>query len=415
MNLEAWLARIEKLHPAEIELGLARISTVADRLQLLPVAGNVIVVAGTNGKGSTVALLDQLARAAGKKTAVYTSPHLLRFNERVRINGELVGDDALCLAFDAIERARGDIALTYFEYTTLAALIIFKQNQPDLTILEVGLGGRLDAVNIVDADVSIITSIGLDHTDWLGDTVDAIAAEKAGVRRANKPLLFAGDEMPEVIAELCFQDNVPLMRAGEQFGWNGRHIFWQDGTTSTREQAACETPIKLGDDNLAGAVQALALLGFLDKGVISSVAANARVPGRSQHKEIDGVTWVFDVGHNAEALSRFVERLPRISGKTVALVGMLADKPAQRALAPFVSLVSHWYLAALSGARGQSAAQLRKALPDVLSPAMVDEFADVASAVSAVSERLGQQDRVLVFGSFHTVAEAATALSISLE
>ena len=414
MKLDAWLARIEKLHPAEIELGLARINLVADRLQLLPLAGNVIVVAGTNGKGSTVALLDQLARAAGFSTAVYTSPHLLRFNERVRVNGKLADDDSLCQAFAAIDQAREDIALTYFEYTTLAALIIFQQHQPDLTILEVGLGGRLDAVNIVDADVSIITSIGLDHTDWLGDTLEAIAVEKAGVRRANKPLLFAGDEMPAVIAELCSQDKVPLMRAGEQFGWHSGHLFWQHGDASARAQVECEAPVWLGEDNLASAVQALALLGLLNEDVISTVAGNARVPGRSQHLQIDGITWVFDVGHNAEALSRFVERLPKISSKTVALVGMLADKPAQRALAPFVSLVSHWYLAALSGTRGQSAAQLRKALPDGPS-ARVDEFADVASAVSALRERLDQQDRVLVVGSFHTVAEAATALSISLE
>lgn len=412
MTLDQWLARIEQMHPAEIELGLERISAVATRMALLPLQGGSIVVAGTNGKGSTVALIDGLARDVGLRTGVYTSPHLVRFNERVRINGTPVDDASLCHAFDTIELARGEIKLTYFEFTTLAALYLFGMHDLDLCILEVGLGGRLDAVNLVDADVAIITSIGLDHTDWLGHSRELIAAEKAGVRRQGRPLLFAGSDMPSTVPQLCQADGVPLLVAGEAFCGVDGEVRWLDKAGMAKTLSLTER-IPLGEDNLAAAVQALALMGLLKPGHIESVARHVSIPGRRQSFIIDGVEWVLDVGHNTEALQRFAANLPEARGETYALVAMLADKPAEKALATFVPKVSHWYLAGLSCARGRSAEQLRDSLPAAVS--IGGCFADVGEAVSMLREVVSASDRVLVFGSFFTVAEAAQALAIALE
>lgn len=412
MTLDQWLARIEQMHPAEIELGLERISAVAARMALLPLQSGSIVVAGTNGKGSTVALLDGLARDVGLRTGVYTSPHLVRFNERVRINGTPVDDESLCQAFDAIESARGAIKLTYFEFTTLAALYLFGAHELDLCILEVGLGGRLDAVNLVDADVAIITSIGLDHTDWLGDSRELIAAEKAGVRRQGRPLLFAGADMPSTVPQLCQADGVPLLVAGEAFHGADGKIHWLDQAGAIKTLRLTGR-IPLGEDNLAAAVQALALMGLLKSDRIEAVARRVSVPGRCQSFMLDGVEWVLDVGHNTEALQRFGANLAEAQGETYALVAMLLDKPAEKALATFVPRVSHWYLAGLTGARGQSAEQLRDSLPAAVS--IGGCFTNVAEAVSVLREAVSPSDRVLVFGSFFTVAEAAQALAIVLE
>lgn len=410
MDLATWLARIERLHPAGIELGLERAGHVAAAMQLLPLDMPVIIVAGTNGKGSTVALLDALARAAGYHTAVYTSPHLMQFNERLRFDGACVDDASLCTAFAEVDAARGDTLLTYFEFTTLAILSLIRRQRPDLAILEVGLGGRLDAVNLVDADVAVITSIGLDHTDWLGDSLDKIAFEKAGIRRPGQPLLFAGADMPAVVASLCVQDGVPLSRAGQQFGAGPQRLYWQDRSGARRE-CLLSGPVALGEDNLAGAVQALALLDMLAPEQIGTVAASTRVPGRAQSIRRGDIEWVFDVGHNREALDRFWQRLPARQGRTVALVGMLADKPAREALAVFVPHVDHWYLATLGGSRGQTAGALRAALPESVPVTLCDSVAQAVQALQADD----QPARVLVFGSFHTVAEAAAALALDLE
>ncbi|MEE4249521.1 MAG: folylpolyglutamate synthase/dihydrofolate synthase family protein, partial [Alcanivoracaceae bacterium] len=351
MNLDDWQARIERLHPQEIELGLGRIRTVAERLKVTGLSCPVITVAGTNGKGSTVTLIERLARASGRHTALYTSPHLHRFNERVRINGEPVSDEILCQAFELVESARGDIALTYFEFTTLAALSVFQRASVDLAVLEVGLGGRLDAVNLIDADVSVITSIGLDHQDWLGEDREQIGREKAGILRAGRPLLFAAADMPNSIAEAAEQGGARLIRAGYSFGVDGSAIYWQqDG----RRAVEIGDPLPLGRDNLAAAVQALALLDMLPAN-ISEVAGSATMPGRCQHKRINGCDWYFDVGHNREALQRFLGLLPAPAGRRRAVCAMLADKPADQVLADFLPHVDDWYLAGLTGSRGRSA------------------------------------------------------------
>ncbi len=411
MTLASWLARIERLHPTEIEMGLQRVGDVARRMQLLPLPAAAIVVAGTNGKGSTVTLIDALARAAGLRTVRYSSPHLQSFNERVRCNGQVAPDAELVAAFEAVEAARADTSLTYFEFTTLAALWWFARQQPQLYILEVGLGGRLDAVNLVDADVAVLTSLGFDHTDWLGDTLEQIGMEKVGIARPGRPLLCAADNLPAIVAAHCQQQQIPLWRLGEKFGADAQ-LYWQDHDGQQCSVALPEQ-VPLGADNLACAVQALACLGYLAAGQIERVASQTQAPGRCQSIWHDGVEWVFDVGHNAEALARFARRLPPTAGRRHALVAMLADKPARAALQAFESLSLHWYLAGLSGHRGQSAEQLRAALAS--SDDQVDCFLSVAEAVDALKATLVEGDQVLVFGSFHTVAQAATALGVELE
>src|SRR5690554_825961 len=306
MNLDDWQARIERLHPEEIELGLGRIRTVAGRLEVLHFPCPIVTVAGTNGKGSTVTLMERLARAAGRRTALYTSPHIQRFNERVRLDGEPVSDALLYQAFERVEAARGEVALTYFEFTTLAALCVFQQTPIEVLILEVGLGGRLDAVNVIDADVAVITSIGLDHQDWLGPDREQIGREKAGILRPGRPLLFAATDMPASIAVAAEQGGARLLRAGEAFGEDRDGIYW---VRAGQRHACALAQVPLGRDNLAAAVQALALVSRLPAD-FAGLAAGLQLPGRCQHMLLQGVDWYLDVGHNREALARFLARLP---------------------------------------------------------------------------------------------------------
>jgi dihydrofolate synthase / folylpolyglutamate synthase len=406
MELDDWLARIERLHPREIELGLGRIRLVAERLGVVAFDCPVVTVAGTNGKGSTVTLIERLARAAGRRTALYTSPHLFRFNERIRLDGEPLDDASLCRAFEQVEQARAEVALTYFEFTTLAAFWLFRQARPDLVVLEVGLGGRLDAVNLMDADVAVITSIGLDHQDWLGHDRNQIGREKAGILRPGRPLLFAALDMPASIGEAADQGQAVLMRAGREFGFNDGQLFWhQNGVTRTQPLPAS---VALGEDNLAAAVQALALLQALPEDW-TELACQARLAGRCQRIPVNGVDWYFDVGHNREALQRFRQLLPAPVGRRRALCAMLADKPAGEVLADFASSVDHWYLAALGGPRARTAESLQALLSGA-----GQCFVSVADAVVALKEAQQPGDQVLVFGSFHTVAEAAEAAGVTL-
>lgn len=403
MNLPDWLARIEALRPELIRLGLERIAEVAARLGIASLPGRVITVAGTNGKGSTLALLDELARASGKSTSLYTSPHLFRFNERICQQGRPVADADLCAAFEAVEAARGDTPLTYFEFTTLAAFWLFRQQPTDLYLLEVGLGGRLDAVNLLAAEVAVITSIGLDHTDWLGDTRDAIGREKSGIARAGRPLLYGERDMPASVEQVCHEVGAQLQRAGRDFGFDRaeQRLFWGG------QQLPLAAPVWLGEDNLATALQALAQAGVKPTHEnIVAVAARARLKGRCEQHWLAGVEWIFDVGHNREAMARVAERLPPHAGRTLALCAMLADKPAEAVLS-LVSRIDHWWLANLPGARGGGVERLAALLPTS------DSFADVSAALAALKAELVAGDRVLVTGSFMTVMRVQELLGLT--
>ncbi|HZV23293.1 MAG TPA: bifunctional tetrahydrofolate synthase/dihydrofolate synthase, partial [Luteimonas sp.] len=303
-TLDEWLAYIERQHPKSIALGLERVREVAARLQLARPASQVITVAGTNGKGSTVAFIESIARAAGWKVGAYTSPHLLAYNERVRIDGVDATDDALVAAFESVEAARGDTALTYFEYGTLAALWLFQRTGLDLAVLEVGLGGRLDAVNLVDADVAVITTVDLDHQDWLGNDREAIGREKAGIARAGRPLVLGEDDPPSSVLGHAYAIGASAIRAGCDFFFSpteAGHWQWREvGAGLELPSPRLAAPSQLR--NAATAIAALrALPDTLPTDAYAQGVADTDLPGRLQRFNRIGVEVVVDVAHNPQA------------------------------------------------------------------------------------------------------------------
>lgn len=413
-TLEQWLAHIEQQHPQPIAMGLDRVRDVAARMPLGQPGEHTIVVGGTNGKGSTVAFIESIARAAGWKVGAYTSPHLLAYNERVRINGVDADDATLVAGFNAVEDARGDTPLTYFEYGTLCALWVFQQAGLDLAVLEVGLGGRLDAVNIIDADVSVITTVDIDHADWLGEDREAIGAEKAGIIRGWKPVILGETDPPSSVLRRAYVLGANAIRGGSDFFAeviDAEHWAWRDVSFRIElPQPALWAPIQR-----TNAAAAIAALRALDKAVPDAAwaqgVAEARVAGRLQSFQHDGVEVLLDVGHNPQAAGALAAALKArpVTGRTLAVYAALADKDASGVVQALQRQVDAWVLAGLDGARGQSAQQLRDRLQD--SNAAKAELADtVAAALKVALAQAGEGDRVLVFGSFHTVAEALPML-----
>ena len=424
-TLADWLSHIERIHPRSIDMGLERIRAVAARLGLKHPGKKVITVGGTNGKGSTVAFLEAIARAAGKRVGAYTSPHLLAYNERVRIDGRDADDAALIDAFEAIEAARlrdGEIALTYFEYGTLAALWLFERAQLDLAILEVGLGGRLDATNIVDPDVAVITTVDLDHQDYLGDDRESIGFEKAGIARGWKPLVLGDDDPPSSVLRHAYAIGASAVRANCDFffealpaqldaapQWRWREV----GYRAELPMPQLAAPAQLR--NAAVAIAALrALGGAPTKAQIAEGVARAHVPGRLQRFERDGVEVLVDVGHNPQAareLSAWLAATPT-AGRVRAVFAALADKDAAGVVAALEPRIDDWHLAGLadSGPRGVDVHAFALRLQG--SAAAKGERHDgVAAALGAALARAQPGDRILVFGSFHTAAAALAFLS----
>ena len=413
-TLEQWLAHIEQQHPQAIAMGLERVREVAQRMQLGRPAEHCIVVGGTNGKGSTVAFIESIARAAEWKVGAYTSPHLLRYNERVRIDGNDVDDASLVAGFNAVEDARGDTALTYFEYGTLCALWLFQQAGLDLAVLEVGLGGRLDAVNIIDADVAVITTVDIDHADWLGNDREVIGEEKAGIIRGWKPLILGEIDPPSSVLRRAYVLGANAIRFGSDFfaeDIDAELWRWRDVSFRLElPQPALWAPIQRNN-----AATAVAALRALDKPVPRDAwaagIADARVVGRLQRFERDGIEVLLDVGHNPQAAGALAVALKAepVQGRTLAVYAALADKDAAGVADALQAQVDGWFLAGLEAARGQTAAQLRERLAQTAA-AEASLSDNVAEALEAALGQAQQGDRVLVFGSFHTVAEALPLL-----
>ena len=409
-SLAEWLSYIEQQHPATIDMGLERVRTVATAMGLGQPAPRTIVVGGTNGKGSTVAFIEAIARAAGWKVGAYTSPHLLRYNERVRIDGEDASDAALVAAFNAIEDARGSTTLTYFEYGTLAALQLFAQAGLDLAVLEVGLGGRLDAVNIVDPDVAVITTVDIDHADWLGNDREAIGVEKAGIIRGWKPVILGETDPPSSVLARAYLVGANAIRGGSDFFAeviDAQHWRWRDvGFRIELPVPALRGPIQLR--NAASAIAALRALDKpLPRAAIVEGVAHARIRGRLQAFERDGVEVLVDVGHNPQAARELATALKAtpIAGRTVAVFAALQDKDAAGVVEALAERVDDWHLAGLDGARAQTAAALRSRLSGTAAAA-ASTHADVDTALQQALAAANAGDRVLVFGSFHTAAQA---------
>lgn len=415
-TLDDWLSYIEQQHPRSIEMGLDRVRAVAARMTLGKPAPRVITVGGTNGKGSTVAFIDAIARAAGWKVGAYTSPHLLRYNERVRIDGVEADDASLVGAFEAVEAARGDTSLTYFEFGTLAALWLFQRSGLDLAVLEIGLGGRLDAVNIVDPDVAVITTVDIDHTDWLGNDRETIGVEKAGIARAWKPLVLGELDSPSSVLRHAYAIGANALRLGSDFFHepiDSQRWRWRE----VGAELELPTPLLSAPSQRANAATAVAALRALPGDVVPDDAfaqgiASASLPGRLQQLTQDGVDMVLDVGHNPQAARELAAwlRAHPIAGVTHAVFGALADKDVRSVVEAFADVPLHWFLAGLSsGPRSQTAEQLAARLGDAIATT-ASQHADVGTALRAALATSGTGDRVLVFGSFHTVADALHAL-----
>lgn len=409
MSLTSWLTRLEQAHPQTIELGLERVARVRDAMGLHP-AFPVIVVGGTNGKGSTCAYLEAILRAQGYKTGLYTSPHLLRYNERVRIDGADAQDEAIVAGLQAVDAARGDVSLSYFEHGTLGAMWQFVQAQVDVAILEVGLGGRLDAVNIFDPLVSLVTTIDLDHQDWLGDTREKIGFEKAGIFRAGKPAICGDPHPPQTLLQHASNLGADLRRNGREFVATAGEADWRFSTDGL-ELDQLPLPGLAGAHQIQNAATALAgLASVADELPVSLAAihaglALARQPGRFQrigrNPEI-----VLDVAHNPESARALAENLRAYpaTGKNIAVFAMLADKDASNVIAPLRNCFDLWLVAGLTGSRGQSGEQLARVIePQVGVPVQV--YSCPLEAWRAARLQAGEGDRIMVFGSFHTVAE----------
>ena len=429
-TLDEWLALQESVHPKTIDMELARVSSVARTLRVDKPSCPVFTVGGTNGKGSTVTHIEAFLRAGGISTGMFTSPHFIRYNERVCVNGAEVGDAELISAFERIESARAATTLTFFEYNTLAALLIFADRGVEAMVLEVGLGGRLDASNLVDADVGVVCSIGLDHRDWLGDTLELIGAEKAAIFRPGRPAVLGTSEMPRSVFAAIESIGARPIVAGEGFTWHVERKRW--GYRGLRLALRDLPPSALAGSiqyrNAATALAAVEALDparvpalALDERTVSHALSTVRLAGRFQVVPGSGITasgpgeWILDIAHNAPAAAIFAEHvkerpLPSRNGRTVAVVGILGDKDAPEIVGALAPLVDQWFLCSLPGPRGVSAEQLarRVSLPNekVTLAGTVEEACEAARAATH------PEDRVLVFGSVYTVGPALQWLRI---
>lgn len=409
-TLDGWLGRLQQQHPQAIDLGLARVREVATRMQLGKPGRQVISVAGTNGKGSTVAFIESIVRAAGMKVGSYTSPHLLRYNERVRINGVDASDADLVAAFNAVEAARGDTSLTYFEAGTLAALWLFEQAGLDLAVLEVGLGGRLDAVNIIDADCAVITTVDLDHQDWLGDDIEKIGFEKAGIARAWKPLILGDDDPPASVLRHAYAIGASSWRIANDFfaeSVDAEHWRWREvGFELLLPVPRLTAPVQLR--NAACAIAALRAIDFdADPQVYANGIELANIGARMQRFKRAGVDVLIDVGHNPQAARALAAALSteRIEGRTLAVYAALADKDVAGVALALREEIDGWYLASseLAGARGINVDDLMTRLPaDLL---VLGQYDSVDQAIEAALGAVGKTDRLLVFGGFHAAEQ----------
>lgn len=411
-TLAEWLVWQEALHPKAIDLGLGRVRKVYQVLQPSPRLPVTLTVGGTNGKGSCVAMLDAMLRAQGYRVGAYTSPHLLRYNERIRIDGEPVDDAALCQAFDRIDRARGDITLSYFEFGTLAALDIFSRSDLDVQILEVGLGGRLDAVNLIDADGALVASIDIDHQDWLGNTRAQIALEKAGIFRPGRPAVVGDPQPPECLHEYAREGGLSLSCQGRDYGFaraGGDGWLWQG------EGGSLDLPVPAlrGDHqflNAAAVIQLLRLvrprLAVADDAVRRGLAT-VQLTGRFQLVDDGPVPVLLDVAHNPQSVQVLADHLRReYAGRRIhGVFAVMKDKDIVGVLNPMRELVSHWYLSPLNMVRAASSDSLREVFRRLGVEAVESGFPDAATAFAAARLNAQNGDLVVVFGSFFLVSE----------
>ena len=404
-TLNEWINYIASIHAMEMDLGLERVRQVAVKLNVLALTSRVVTVAGTNGKGSTVAGLEAVYVTQGYKVGTFTSPYLVRLNEEFHLDGKEIDDARLCAAFKKVELSRGDVTLTQFEFRTLAALILFSEANCDVIILEVGLGGRLDAVNIIDADVAVMTSIAIDHAHILGGTRELIAVEKVGIFRARKPVVCGDFSPPETLLAAAAKLHAPFYCQGTDFKFTQTSVDW--GWQSEKNSYANLPLTSLALQNMSSVLMTIEVMQEwlpVTRAAIDTAFAKINLPGRIQIETGD-VTKIFDVSHNPAAASWLAEKIQQMphTGKTRAVFSMLADKDIAGTLRSIKNCIDEWYVAALDVARGASA--------DVLQTLFFQEniaevifYPDIPSAFQTALEEAKAGDRIVIFGSFYTVA-----------
>ena len=407
-SLETWLDYWGHVHVTGIDLGLERVIPVAEKLGVMQPEAKVFTVTGTNGKGSTTTTLAAILNAQGYKVGLYQSPHIYRFNERVKLAGAEVDDQSLVDAFVLVDQARREcgLSLSFFEATTLAAFVIFKQQQCDVWVLEVGLGGRLDVVNVIDPDIAVITNIGLDHVDWLGDTIEKIAFEKAGIIRPDIPVIFAGQQqLPQAIQDKVAETNASL------YAFN-RDYFYQlndDGQSWSFASSGTTLKLPIGQlalDNISTAVAAVLVSGIeVSQAAIATGIQQARLQGRFEIRQIQDKTVIFDAGHNPHGveflllqLQNFLKHYPRYSS-VMAVFSMLADKDITAVTNLLKTTVKDWFIATLDVPRAAPMSQLQAALH----AQQVYEFGSIQQAFATALQQSNNNQLILVCGSFHTL------------
>lgn len=433
-DLTEWLDYMQQIHVSAIDMGLSRVLPVAEALGVVQSAKDdayVFTVAGTNGKGSTTAVIAQMCQAAGYKTALYQSPHLSAFNERVRINGEMVSDETLINAFNKVEAARLQCALTlsFFEMTTLAALLIFAEADCDVWVLEVGLGGRLDVVNIIDPDMAVITNIGIDHVDWLGDNVEDIGREKAGILRNGIPLIYGATDMPTSVQQAIDKNQAICYQVGKDF-----HYREIDASTWQYSNAAVTLQLPrpaLSLTNTANALSAVLASSLeIDIAAIEQALQTVKLAGRFDYRGLENRHWLFDVAHNEQGVEFLLAQLSPLWQQHVAkqnndeqtdstpatikmLFSMLADKDIDKVVQRLTESglpISDWFIAEIDYPRAASTQQLQSILSNYVDSAQIHEFKRLSEATDAVINGSQPQDLIVVCGSFHTIGEALAAL-----
>lgn len=416
-RLEDWLQWQQSSHPQAIDLGLERVERVLGRTGWRRPEGPVITVGGTNGKGSCVAMLEAMLRAGGRRVGAFTSPHLVDYRERIRLDGQWVSEASLVAAFERISDACGSDSLTFFEYNALAALLVFESWAPDVTLLEVGMGGRLDAVNVVDADVAVVVSVGLDHMEWLGDDLASIAREKAGIFRSGRPAVCGMADPPPALlasgAELGARMQLRERDFAVREHADGTWDFADSGGRLERlPPPALRGVVQVG--NAATALAALRTLAprlVLERSAIERGLREVRLPGRFQRvRSAAGIEWILDVAHNPDAAAALAANLARwpVRGRTIAVCAMLADKDVAGVLEALRNGVDRWFAAATDGARGLGDAELAERAAAV-GIAMI-EGGSVPEAMKRAAREACEGDRIVVFGSFHTVGPALSCV-----